>query len=128
MPGLQTKTYGTGDYSWMLNTDGLDEAISGVLDVSSFTAATHYPDGYFPCGLPVNIADRSAVVPWSDTAAAEGDPDPVLAFLKGDFKTDGSEDVDAAFILRGNVKTAKVPLSGFAAPTTVPQPRFTFWS
>lgn len=122
MPGLQTKTYGTGDYSWMLNTDGLDEAVSGVLDVSAFTAADHYPDGYFPSGLPVNVADRDVIVPWTDTAGA------VLGFVKGDFKTDGVEDVNVAVVVRGNIKTAKVPLAGFAVPATAPQPRFAFWS
>lgn len=122
MPGLQTKTYGTGDYSWMLNTDGLDEAVSGVLDVSSFTAATHFPKGYFPSGLPVNVADRDVIVPWTDTAGA------VLGFVKGDFKTDGVEDVNCAVVVRGNIKTAKVPLAGFAVPSTAVQPRFAFWS
>lgn len=122
MPGLKTTTYGTGDYSWMLNTDGLDEAVSGVLDVSSFTAATHFPNGYFPSGLPVNVADRDVIKPWTDTSGA------VLGFVKGDFKTDGVEDVNCAVVVRGNIKTAKVPLSGFAVPTTAVQPRFAFWS
>jgi len=122
MPGLTTTTYGTGDYSWMLNTDGLDEAISGVIDITAFTKATHFPNGFLPCGLPVNVADRSAIVPWTDTAGA------VLGHLKGDFKTDGSENVNVAVITRGNIKIANVPLAGFAKPTTAPQPRFTFWS
>ena len=33
-----------------------------------------------------------------------------------------------AVIVRGNIKMAKVPLAGFAVPTTAPQPRFAFWS
>lgn len=122
MPGLKTTSYGTGDYTWMLNTDGLDEAITGVLDVSTFTKATHYPDGYFPCGLPVNVADRDVVKPWTDAAGEK------LAFLKGDWKTDGVEDVNAAFVVRGNIKTANVPLAGFVVPATAPQPAFNFWS
>ncbi|KNX38094.1 type 2 periplasmic-binding domain-containing protein [Luteipulveratus halotolerans] len=122
MPGLKTTSYGTGDYSWMLNTDGLDEAIGGVLDVSTFTKATHFPDGYFPSGLPVNVADRDVIKPWTDAAGA------VLGFLKGDHKTDGVEDVNCAVVVRANIKTAKVPLAGFAVPSTAPQPRFAFWS
>lgn len=124
MPGLVTKTYGTGDYSWMLNTDGLDESVTGVLDVSTFTAATHFPNGYFPCGLPVNVADRDVIKPWTDTAGA------VLGFLKGDWKTDGVEDVNCSVVVRGNVKMAKVQaiLAGFAVPATAPQPRFAFWN
>lgn len=121
MPGLKSTTYGTGDYSALLNTDGLDEAVSGVLDVSAFTKATHYPNGFFPSMLPVNIADRSAIVPWTDTAGAK------LAFLKGDVKTDGVEDPNGAFILRANIVVSKLPIA-FTIPSTAAQPQFNFWS
>lgn len=122
MPGLTTKNYGTGDFSWMLNTDGLYDTVTGVLDVSTFTAGTHFPDGYFPCGLPVKINDRDVVVPWADTSGNR------IAFLVGDVKTNGVEDANAAFLVRGNIKTAKVPLAGFAVPSTAVQPQFNFWS
>lgn len=121
MPGLKTITYGTGDYSWMLNTDGLDEAVTGVLDVSTFTAGTHYPNGYFPSGLPVRVDDRDVIRPWADVVGAR------LGFLKGDWKTDGVEDVNCAVLVRGNIKTAKLPLA-LTAPTTAVQPQFALWS
>jgi hypothetical protein len=121
MPGLKTTTYGTGDYSWMLNTDGLDEAVTGVLDVSTFTAGTHFPNGYFPSGLPVRIDDRDVIRPWADVSGAR------LGFLKGDWKTDGVEDVNCAVVVRGNIKTAKLPIA-LTAPTTAPQPQFALWS
>ena len=122
MPGLKTTTYGSGDYTWLLNTDGLDDgAISGVLDVSTFTKATHYPDGYFPSGLPVRIDDRDVIRPWTDTAGAK------LGFLKGDHKTDGVEDVNCAVIVRGNILPANLPIA-FVAPTTAPQPAFHLFS
>lgn len=124
MPGLKTTNYGTGDYSWMLNTDGLDEAVSGVLDVSTFTAGTHFPNGYFPSGLPVRIDDRDVIRPWADVSGAK------LGFLKGDVKTDGVEDANCAVVVRGNVKTAKIVaiLASFVVPTTAPQPQFNYWS
>ena len=124
MPGLTTTNYGTGDYAWMLNTDGLDAAVTGVLDVSTFTAGTHYPNGYFPSGLPVRVDDRDVIRPWADVAGAR------LGFLKGDVKTDGVEDANCAVVVRGNVKTAKVQaiLATFAVPTTAAQPQFNFWS
>lgn len=122
MPGLTTTQYGTGDFSWMLNTDGLDEAVSGVLDVSTFTAGTHYPDGYFPSGTPVNVADRDVIKPWTDALGER------LGFLKGDVKTNGVEDANCAVVVRGNIKTARVPLAGFAVPATAAQPQFAFWS
>ncbi len=124
MPGLKTTNYGGGAYDWLLNTDGLDEAVTGVIDVSAFTAGTHYPNGYFPSGLPVRVDDRDVIRPWADTSGAR------LGFLKGDWKTDGVEDVNAAVVVRGNIKTAKVAaiLAGFAVPTTAVQPQFAFWS
>lgn len=121
MPGLTTKTYGTGDYSWLVNTDGLDEALSGVLDVSTFTAGTHYPNGYFPCGLPVRVDDRDVIRPWADVAGAR------LGFLKGDVRVNGAEDLNCAFVARGNIKTANLPLA-LTAPTTAVQPQFALWS
>lgn len=121
MPGLTTKNYGTGDYSALLNTDGLDEAVTGVLDVSTFTAGTHFPNGYFPCMLPVRVDDRDVIRPWTDTAGAR------LGFLKGDVKTDGVEDANCAVIVRGNIKTAKLPIA-FTVPTTAPQAQFAYWS
>lgn len=125
MPGLTTKTYGTGDYSWLLHLKELDtSSVSGVLDVSTFTAATHFPNGYFPCGLPVRVDDRDVIRPWADVAGAK------LGFLKGDVKTDGVEDANCAVIVAGDIKTAKVQaiLATFAVPTTAATPRFTFWS
>jgi hypothetical protein len=121
MPGLKTTNYGTGDYSWLLNTDGLDEAVTGVLDVSTFTPATHFPNGYFPNGLPVRVDDRDVIRPWADTAGAR------LGFLKGDWKTDGVEDLNVAVMVRGNILIAKLPIA-LTVPTTAPQPQFALWS
>ena len=124
MPGLTTKNYGGGDYSWMLNTDGLDEAVTGVLDVSTFTAGTHFPNGYFPTVGASGGVFGLVIRPWADTAGAK------LGFLKGDVKTDGVEDLNCAVVVRGNIKTAKIVaiLAGFAVPTTAAQPQFNFWS
>lgn len=68
MPGLKTTEYGSGDYSWMLNSRGIRYGMTGVLDISTFTAATHYPEGFVRSGTPVNCADRDVIVPWADPA------------------------------------------------------------
>jgi hypothetical protein len=122
MPGLKTINYGTGDYSWLRNTDGLDDAsVTAVVDISDFTAGTHFPDGYLRSGTPVRIDDLDDIRPWADVAGA------VLGFLKGDYKTDGVEDVNVSVIYRGSIKTAKLPVA-FTVPTTAVQPRFFFGS
>lgn len=122
MPGLKTVNYGTGDYSWLRNTDGLDDAsITAVVDISDFTAGTHFPDGYLRSGTPVRIDDLDDVRPWADATGA------VLGFIKGDYKTDGVEYVNVSVIYRGSIKTAKLPVA-FTVPTTAVQPRFFFGS
>lgn len=121
MPGLKSTTYGSGDYSWMRNTDGLDEAMTGVVDISDFTEATHFPNGYLPSGLALRVDDLDDIRPWADVAGAK------LGFLKGDYKTDGVEDVNVAFIARGNIKLAKLPVV-ITVPATAAQPQFFFGS
>ena len=118
MPGLKTTTYGAGDYSWLLNTHGLNAGGQGVLDISAFTAGTHYPLGYIRSGTPVNAADRAALKPWTDTAGA------ILAFVDGDQPVNGGEDLNVALVTHADgIIKANVPVT-FATPTTAPQSQF----
>ena len=71
MPEVTRTSYGSGDQTWLGSAHGLRNARSSVLDVSAFTEATHYPDGYIPSGTPVDAADEGAVVPWADGAGAQ---------------------------------------------------------
>lgn len=123
MPGLSTTEYGSGDFTWLRNTDGLDDsAITGAAPIAGFTAGTHYPNGYLPSGLPVRIDDLDNIRPWTDTAGA------VLGFLKGDHKVTGAAgdtQVNVAVITRGTIKTAKLPVA-FTVPATAPQARYFF--
>lgn len=124
MPGLKTTEYGSGDFTWLRNTDGLDEAVTASAPIAGFTAGTHYPNGYLPSGLPVRIDDLDNIRPWADAAGA------VLGFLKGDHKVSGAAgdtSVNVAVVTRGNIKTAKLPVA-FTVPTTAVQPRFFFGS
>lgn len=122
MPGLKTTTYGSGDYSWMRNTDGLDDsALTGAAPIAGFTEATHYPDGYLPSGLPVRVDDLDDIRPWADVAGAK------LGFLKGDHKVTGDAQINVAFVPRGNIKVANLPVE-FTVPATAAQPQFFFGS
>ena len=117
MPGLKTTTYGSGDFSWMRNTDGLDEAITGAAPVANFTAGTHYPDGYLPSGLPVRVDDLDNIRPWADVAGAR------LGFIKGDHKVTGDTQINVAFIPRGNIDLSRLPVA-LTVPSTAPQAQF----
>ncbi|MGW1998145.1 hypothetical protein [Embleya sp. NPDC001921] len=50
---LRTETWGQDDQSWLGSQHGTEAARSITLDVSKFTANTHYPSGYFPSGIPL---------------------------------------------------------------------------
>lgn len=118
MPGLQSETYGSGDYTWLLNTHGLNDGSQCVLDISAFTAGTHFPDGYIRSGTPVNVANRKAAVPFVDGASA------VLAFVEGDVQVNGSEDLNAAIVTHADgIILANLPVS-FTAPETAATERF----
>lgn len=122
MPGLKTTEFTSGDFTWLRNTDGLDEAMTGAAPIAGFTAGTHYPNGYLPSGLPIRIDDLDNIRPWADVAGA------VLGFLKGDHKVSGAAgdtQVNVAFIARGNIVLAKLPVA-LTVPTTAVQPRFFF--
>ena len=106
------KRLGGGDYSWMYNSRGIRDGVSAVLDISAFTAGTHYPDGYIPCGTPVKVNDLGAIVPWTDAAGNR------LGFVGGDFAVEGSADLNVHVITHPEtVYTDRLPVT-FTAPTT----------
>ena len=122
MPGYSKKQLGTGSYEWMYNTRGIRDGVTGMLDVSAFTAATHFPNGYFPSGLPVKINSLGAVVPWTDAAGNK------LGYVGGDWPTDGVTDFPVHIITHPEaVKIDKLPVP-FTVPTTASVPHINFIS
>lgn len=120
MPGLKKTRHGGGDYSWMYNSRGIRDGVTAVLDISAFTKATHYPDGYVPCGTPVVINDLGAVVPWADAAGNK------IGFVGGDYETDGSEDPNVHVITHPEtVYVNRLPVE-FTAPATAAVPHINF--
>lgn len=50
---LRTDSFAADDTSWLASRHGLEMARPVTLDVSAFTAATHYPKGFIPSGMPL---------------------------------------------------------------------------
>jgi hypothetical protein len=48
-----TETFYQDDQTWLGSAHGTSSARSITLDTSAFTSGTHYPNGYFPSGLPL---------------------------------------------------------------------------
>lgn len=53
MPRVSTERYGTGDQSWLGSTETIYNCRTVPLDMSLFTSAEHYPDGYIKSGYPL---------------------------------------------------------------------------
>lgn len=80
--GTRTRSWGVDDTSWLASRKGLSTCRSITLDMSTFTAADHYPDGFLPSGIP--LAEGTDGLYGLATGAADGHlrgvvhvPDPV---------------------------------------------------
>lgn len=91
--------------SWLLDRGGFEQE-SITLDVSAFTKATHYPDGFIPSGTAISkIADTGLYGPY-----VEGGEDAGFLATSTTVPTSGAN-VGAALLFSGVVKLSKLPAS-----------------
>lgn len=107
-----TESFGQDDQSWLASAHGTNNARSITLDTSAFTSGTHYPNGYFPSGLPLGkITATGKYGPYNDAAA---DGTEVLAgFLMTAIDAPGVNTIDpqGALLWHGAVIEAKLPVA-----------------
>lgn len=116
MPRMKSETFGSGDQSWLGSAHGIRNARTVTIDISAFTAGTHYPDGYIPSGTPVAIVANQAV-PYDKTEATVTGAGILAGFILTDQPVVGTADFPAPLLDHGRVIVSKVPYSGgFAAP------------
>lgn len=108
MPRLKSETVGAGDQSWLGSTHGIYDTITVVLDVSTFTAATHFPTGHMPSGTALNIANEKSAKPYTGAAGEK------LAFLYTDQAVVGAADFGAPVLAHGTIKLDRLPDQAFA--------------
>jgi hypothetical protein len=66
---LKTESFTQDRRDWLGSAHGTDAPVSATLDVSKFTAGTHYPDGYIKSGVPLGkITATGLYGPYDDTA------------------------------------------------------------
>lgn len=105
--------------SWYLGTaQDPGFTISGTLDVSAFTAATHYPNGYFPSGIVLGkITATGLYAPYDDSLATG--VQTAVGYLFSSVAvpslTDLTKDVGCAILVAfAPVLTAKLPIANGA--------------
>lgn len=105
-----TETFGGGDQSWLDSAHGTDHGATATFVAANFNAATHYPNGAIPSGLPVNAADRANLKPYGDAAGE------VLGFVLFDQSVNGQAKQAVPVILHGRVRLSRLPIT-LAKPT-----------
>lgn len=118
MPRMKSETYGAGDQSWLGSTHGIYNTRTETVDISAFTAGTHYPNGYIPSGTPVAMVG-GMLVPYDKTEGTVTGAGILAGFIYTDQPVPAGSTADfaAPLIDHGRVKVSKVPLAGgFPAP------------
>lgn len=112
--GRTTTTYQTEKRGWLLGLEGTKpgDNPTATLDVSAFTAGTHYPNGYIPSGTCVS---RLASGLWGPFNAAEASG--IHGILFGSVTppdlTDLTKDVAGAVVRNNaNVDYNRLPAGG----------------
>ncbi|MEU8186020.1 head decoration protein [Micromonospora carbonacea] len=116
---VSTVSYQAEKRSWLLGPHGTDPGAtpSITLDVSAFTAATHYPNGYFPSGIVLGVITASGLYgPYDDTAVDGRQVAAGILFssVKVPNTADTMKDVGAAMLVHGFVKIARLPIANGA--------------
>ena len=110
MPRIKTETLGTGDMSWLGSAHGIANARTELLDISAFTANTHYPDGFIKSGTPVAKVG-GLLVPYDDTAGTTTNAGVLAGFVLTDQSVVGDDDFAVPLLDHGRIRASKLPFT-----------------
>lgn len=117
MPKYQSDTFLGNDQSWLGGTHGIYNTRTETLDISTFTAGTHYPNGYIKSGTPLAKVS-GLMVPYTSAEGTTTGAGVLAGHLYTDQKVVGTGDFPIPLLDHGRVKAAKVPQGSdaFTAP------------
>ncbi|WP_069752965.1 head decoration protein [Streptomyces sp. EN16] len=69
---LKVESFTQDRRDWLGSAHGTDAPVSITLDVSKFTAGTHYPDGYIKSGIFLGKITATGLYGPYDDAASDG--------------------------------------------------------
>jgi hypothetical protein len=115
---VSTTSYQSENRAWLLSPHGTETTPSITLDVSAFTANTHYPNGYLLSGIPLGIITATGkAAPYVD-ANSDGTQTCVgllFSSVKVPNLLDLTVDVGGAMLIHGFVSASKLPIAVDAA-------------
>ena len=106
---VRSEAFGVEDRSWLGSAHGTEATRTITLDVSAFTAGTHYPNGYIPSGTVLGrITATGLYGPYSNGGG--GGLGDAAGFLFNSVNvTEGGPDVGAPLLEHGMVIEDKLP-------------------
>ncbi|TFD27515.1 head decoration protein [Cryobacterium cryoconiti] len=110
-----TTTSQVENRSWLLSPHGTEPGTtpSITVDVSTFTAGTHYPNGYIPSGIVLAKITASGLYGPYDSTALDGrqiTTDGRIGLLYGSLSVKtGSTKVGGALVVHGFVNAVRLP-------------------
>ncbi|WP_409186484.1 head decoration protein [Amycolatopsis sp. VS8301801F10] len=112
---IKTEAFQQDDQSWLGSAHGTESTRTITLDVSKFTAGTHYPNGYIPSGTALGLITASSKYGPYDDTQTDGRQTLVGHLFTGvKVPASTSTPVGAALYEHGRVRTAKLPFSSGA--------------
>ena len=109
---VQKTVYAQDNQSWLIGNHGTDMTPSIKLDVSTFTAATHYPNGFIPSGTVLaKTVDGTGYAPYdpADTTDSLGVAVGLLFAAVPVDQLDNTHDANGALYVHGLVDSTKLP-------------------
>jgi hypothetical protein len=117
--GLITESFSQDKRDWLGHEHGTDLAVSVTLDVSTFTAGTHYPDGYIKSGIPLGKITTSGKYGLYDDTKTDGRQTCVgFLFTSAEVVTRRGATLSSAvgsMLLHCVIKESKLPVAVDAA-------------
>lgn len=112
---VYSETYELDRRDWLDSEHGTDATVPVTLDVSAFTEADHYPNGFLPSGLALGLITASSQYGPYDGAAADG-TETLVGHLYAQVKVKaGATVVSGALLRHGFVKENKLPIAAGTA-------------
>lgn len=114
MPRFRTeREYVVGNMEWLGSGHGIRNARTEILDISAFTAGTHFPNGYIPSGQPVAKVG-GVLVPYDANEATVTGAGVLAGFILTDQPIPAgttTEDFNVPLLDHGRVKVGKLPVT-----------------
>lgn len=101
-----SESFAVDDQSWLGSAHGTQATQTVTLDTSAFTKATHYPEGFFRSGIPLQRLGSGLYGPYTGTGSLDG-----FLFAAVSAPPADTIDVGAAILEHGRVRVSRLPVS-----------------